>query len=70
MNQELVAGLGNMLTDEVLWRAKIHPCRVFTDLEQRERRSPLRSSDGAHSPDVDRALEVHAKVAELAASRG
>ena len=39
MNQELIAGLGNMLTDEVLWRAKIHPCRVFADLEQQERRS-------------------------------
>ena len=27
MDQRVVAGLGNMLSDEVLWRARLHPAR-------------------------------------------
>ncbi len=38
MDQHVVAGLGNMLSDEVLWRARIHPRRRFGDLRPRERR--------------------------------
>ena len=37
MDQSVVAGLGNMLSDEVLWRAKIHPARPFGDLQPHER---------------------------------
>ncbi len=37
MDQRVVAGLGNMLSDEVLWRARIHPTRPFRDLQSRER---------------------------------
>ena len=33
MDQCVVSGLGNMLSDEVLWRAKIHPTRPFGDLQ-------------------------------------
>jgi formamidopyrimidine-DNA glycosylase len=33
MDQRVVSGLGNMLSDEVLWRAKIHPTRRFDDLQ-------------------------------------
>ena len=38
MDQRVVAGLGNMLSDEVLWRARIHPERRFGDLPLHERR--------------------------------
>jgi formamidopyrimidine-DNA glycosylase len=37
MDQRVVAGLGNMLSDEVLWRAGIHPTRRFGDLLPQER---------------------------------
>ncbi len=37
MDQRVVAGLGNMLSDEVLWRARIHPARPFGDLQPQER---------------------------------
>jgi formamidopyrimidine-DNA glycosylase len=37
MDQHVIAGLGNMLSDEVLWRAKIHPARRFDDLRPSER---------------------------------
>jgi formamidopyrimidine-DNA glycosylase len=32
MDQSVVAGLGNLLVDELLWRARIHPRRSTTDL--------------------------------------
>ena len=38
MDQRVVAGLGNMLSDEVLWRAMLHPARRFGDLQSHERR--------------------------------
>lgn len=36
MDQELVAGLGNELVDEILWRARIHPRRTVADLDADE----------------------------------
>jgi formamidopyrimidine-DNA glycosylase len=32
MDQELIAGLGNLLTDEILWRARIEPRRPAAEL--------------------------------------
>jgi formamidopyrimidine-DNA glycosylase len=36
MDQELVAGLGNLLADEVLWQARIHPLRSVDELTEGE----------------------------------
>jgi formamidopyrimidine-DNA glycosylase len=36
MNQRLIAGIGNELSDEILWRARIHPARAVSSLERRE----------------------------------
>ena len=33
MDQSVLAGLGNMLSDEVLWRAQIHPATRFAELD-------------------------------------
>ena len=33
LDQSVLAGLGNMLSDEVLWRARIHPARRFDELD-------------------------------------
>ncbi|MGH2682195.1 MAG: Fpg/Nei family DNA glycosylase [Actinomycetota bacterium] len=38
MDQSLVAGVGNLLADEALWRARIHPARRIQDLSEEERR--------------------------------
>jgi formamidopyrimidine-DNA glycosylase len=38
MNQEAIAGLGNITTDEILWRARLHPARRARDLAATERR--------------------------------
>jgi formamidopyrimidine-DNA glycosylase len=41
MNQQRVAGLGNLLTDEALWRAGIAPARPANELSDAERRALL-----------------------------
>jgi formamidopyrimidine-DNA glycosylase len=37
MDQRLLAGIGNLLADEALWRAGIHPARRIEHLEAEER---------------------------------
>jgi formamidopyrimidine-DNA glycosylase len=37
MDQTLLAGVGNLLADEALWRARIHPARRIEDLGDEER---------------------------------
>jgi formamidopyrimidine-DNA glycosylase len=34
MDQRLIAGIGNLLSDEVLWRAKLHPSRAAAGLSK------------------------------------
>jgi formamidopyrimidine-DNA glycosylase len=36
VDQELIAGLGNLLADEILWRARIHPHRQCVHIGPRE----------------------------------
>jgi formamidopyrimidine-DNA glycosylase len=38
MDQSLLAGVGNLLADEVLWRARVHPARRIQDLSEEEHR--------------------------------
>lgn len=59
MDQSEVAGLGNLLTDEILWRASIDPRRPADSLDQKERRrlyshftktiTELTSQGGSHT---------------------
>jgi formamidopyrimidine-DNA glycosylase len=37
MNQRLLAGIGNELSDEILWQARIRPSRLISSLDERER---------------------------------
>jgi formamidopyrimidine-DNA glycosylase len=63
MDQSVVAGLGNLLVDEILWRARLHPLRPagsLTDDEldalRRHVRAAVRSSirrGGAHTGDLN-----------------
>ncbi len=36
MNQKVIAGIGNIYSDEALWRAKIHPLKSTADLTSKE----------------------------------
>jgi formamidopyrimidine-DNA glycosylase len=37
MDQRLVAGIGNLVADEILWQARIHPRRRVEDLDANDR---------------------------------
>lgn len=39
MDQTFVSGIGNILADEVLWQARLHPRRPVASLSEEERRS-------------------------------
>jgi len=36
MNQEIIAGIGNIYSDEILWDSKIHPLTKISSLEDKE----------------------------------
>jgi formamidopyrimidine-DNA glycosylase len=36
MDQTVIAGIGNIYSDEILWRAKVHPLRDIRDLREEE----------------------------------
>ena len=36
MNQEIIAGIGNIYSDEVLWKAKVHPFKDVSRLTEKE----------------------------------
>ena len=67
MDQHRIAGLGNLLVDEVLWRAGIAPTRAASAIDPDERRvlhkairTALRTLDrrgGSHTGDMPRTLD-------------
>ena len=44
MDQERIAGIGNLLADEILWRARVHPARAADTLSGPEQNRLLRAS--------------------------
>jgi formamidopyrimidine-DNA glycosylase len=47
MDQRRIAGIGNLLADEILWRARIHPARIASSLTAPEQGRLLRASRDA-----------------------
>jgi formamidopyrimidine-DNA glycosylase len=43
MDQRRIAGIGNLLADEILWRARIHPARVAGSVTASEQKRLLRA---------------------------
>ena len=41
-DQSVIAGLGNLLIDEICWRARVHPLRVANTLNSQERKGLYR----------------------------
>jgi formamidopyrimidine-DNA glycosylase len=61
MDQSLLAGVGNLLADEALWRARIHPARRIEDLTEDERRrlfTSLRRTIRAGIEEFDRGMRT------------
>jgi formamidopyrimidine-DNA glycosylase len=47
MDQHRIAGIGNLLADEILWRARVHPARPTSSLTAAEQSRLLRASRDA-----------------------
>jgi formamidopyrimidine-DNA glycosylase len=47
MDQHRIAGIGNLLADEILWRARIHPARAVSSLTAPEESRLLRAGRDA-----------------------
>jgi formamidopyrimidine-DNA glycosylase len=47
MDQRRIAGIGNLLADEILWRARVHPARAVGSLTAPEESRLLRASRDA-----------------------
>jgi formamidopyrimidine-DNA glycosylase len=47
MDQHKIAGIGNLLADEILWQAEIHPAREASSLTPSEQNRLLRATRGA-----------------------
>lgn len=61
MDQSLLAGVGNLLADEALWRARLHPARRVEDLTEEERRrlfTSLRRTIQAGIEEFDRGMRT------------
>jgi formamidopyrimidine-DNA glycosylase len=54
LDQGFVAGVGNLLADETLWRARIHPRRLIETLTDDERVALFRAMHGVVKTSVDR----------------
>jgi formamidopyrimidine-DNA glycosylase len=47
LDQHAVAGIGNLLADEILWRARVHPAKPVDELEPGEVGKVLRATRAA-----------------------
>jgi formamidopyrimidine-DNA glycosylase len=54
LDQSFIAGVGNLLADEALWRARIHPARRIEDLSTDERVGVFRTLRSVIRQTVDR----------------
>lgn len=43
MNQEIIAGIGNIYSDEILWQAKVHPLNEVQKLKENELKAIYRA---------------------------
>jgi formamidopyrimidine-DNA glycosylase len=54
LDQSVIAGVGNLLADEALWRARIHPARRIRDLAPDERATLYRELRSVILREIDR----------------
>jgi len=70
LDQTLVAGVGNLIADEVLWQARLHPQRRIESLTDDERRALFRSMHAVLKESVERFDYVPRKRSWLSHVRG
>jgi formamidopyrimidine-DNA glycosylase len=70
MDQALVAGVGNILADEILWQARLHPLRPVPDLSAEDRETLARTLRSVLGESVRRYDYIERKRTWLASVRG
>jgi len=70
MDQSFVAGVGNIVADEVLWQARLHPRRRIETLTDEERTTLYRTMHAVLKEAVDRYDRVPPKRTWLSHVRG
>ncbi len=70
MDQTFVAGVGNLLADEILWQARLHPRRLIDTLAEDDRRELFRVLHAVLKESVDRYDSVPRKRSWLFPVRG
>jgi formamidopyrimidine-DNA glycosylase len=70
MDQTLVAGVGNLIADEVLWQARLHPKRRIETLTEAERRTLFSTMRHVLKESVERFDDVPRKRSWLSHVRG
>jgi formamidopyrimidine-DNA glycosylase len=70
MDQALVAGVGNILADEILWQTRLHPLRPVPDLSPEERDTLARTLRAVLGESVRRYDYAERKRSWLASVRG
>ncbi len=70
MDQGFVAGVGNIVADEVLWQARLHPRRRIEDLDEAERARLYRTMHAVLKEAVERYDYIPRKRGWLSHVRG
>jgi formamidopyrimidine-DNA glycosylase len=70
MDQTFVAGVGNLVADEVLWQARLHPKRPIESLQEQERNELYRKMHAVLKESVERYDYVRRKRSWLSHVRG
>ena len=70
MAQSVVAGVGNLIADEVLWQARLHPRRSIDSLDDAERIALFRRMHSVLKEAVDRYDYIPRKRSWLSHVRG
>ena len=70
MDQTLLAGIGNLIADEVLWQARLHPRRPVETLNDDERTRLYRTLHSVLKESVDRYDYISRKRSWLSHVRG
>jgi formamidopyrimidine-DNA glycosylase len=70
MDQRLVAGVGNLVADEILWQARIHPRSRVEDLDPKERALVFRALRRVLGEAVERPDYLEGRTRWLSQVRG
>jgi formamidopyrimidine-DNA glycosylase len=70
MNQSFMAGVGNLMADEILWQARLHPKRTVESLSDEERMALAKLTHSVLKESVDRYEAVNRRRTWLLHVRG